>query len=440
MDKIWRVAWTEYLNSVRSKAFIIGVLALPLLAGLSIGLQYYADKKKDISDRRFAVVDHSGALYGTIATKAKERNETWIFQPAQNGKREQNAPRFIAEEFRSEGRDARAVEAALSERVRRKELDAFIIIGKEAASAEAGAATGIAYYAQSHTYTELADWLEHTLNDEIHKLRLERAGLDQKLVSKLTGHVPVKRLGLASVDTATGEVKKAKEENRAATFAVPFGCMFLLYMMVMSAAPALLNTVLEEKMAKISEVLLSSVSPFQLMLGKLLGATMVSLTLTALYLSTIGWLLWKFSLSHLVTPEIVAWFLLFELLQLLIFGSFFSAVGAACSEIRDAQNFMFPVMMMVMLPFFVWMPVMQSPNSSFARLVSLFPPATPMLMMLRIAIPPGPPWWEVALGVVLTTLFMLASVWAAGKIFRIGLLAQGQAPTFAKLFKWVLSK
>ncbi|MBI3877104.1 MAG: ABC transporter permease, partial [Verrucomicrobia bacterium] len=102
--------------------------------------------------------------------------------------------------------------------------------------------------------------------------------------------------------------------------------------------------------------------------------------------------------------------------------------------------FMFPVMMMVMLPFFVWMPVMQSPNSAFARCASLFPPATPMLMMLRIAIPPGPPWWEVALGVVLTTLFMLASVWAAGKIFRIGLLAQGQAPTFAKLFKWVLSK
>ncbi|MBI3877419.1 MAG: hypothetical protein HY300_15920, partial [Verrucomicrobia bacterium] len=221
MDKIWRVAWTEYLNSIRSKAFIIGVLALPLLAGLSIGLQYYANKKKDISDRHFAVVDHTGALYGAIAAKAKERNETWILQPAQNGKREQNAPRFIAEEFRVGDRDARAVEAALSERVRRKELDSFIIIGKEAASVETGAAAGIAYYAQSHTYTELADWLEHTLNDEIHRLRLERAGLDQKLVRKLTGYVPVKRLGLASVDTATGEVKKAKEENRAATFGVP---------------------------------------------------------------------------------------------------------------------------------------------------------------------------------------------------------------------------
>jgi ABC-2 type transport system permease protein len=101
---------------------------------------------------------------------------------------------------------------------------------------------------------------------------------------------------------------------------------------------------------------------------------------------------------------------------------------------------MFPVMMMVMLPFFVFMPIMQSPGSAFARWFSLFPPATPMLMLLRISLPPGPPWWEIALGVVLTTLFTLACVWAAAKIFRIGILAQGQTPSFAKLFLWLLSK
>ena len=123
--------------------------------------------------------------------------------------------------------------------------------------------------------------------------------------------------------------------------------MFLLYMMVMSAAPSLLNTVLEEKMAKISEVLLSSVTPFQLMLGKLFGTVLVSLTLSTLYLSSAVFMLWKANLLHLVPPQIFLWFLLFQLLALLIFGSLFSAVGAACSEIRDAQNFMFPVMMMV---------------------------------------------------------------------------------------------
>jgi ABC-type Na+ efflux pump permease subunit len=134
------------------------------------------------------------------------------------------------------------------------------------------------------------------------------------------------------------------------------------------------------------------------------------------------------------------WFLLFQLLALLIFGSIFSAIGASCSEIRDAQSMMFPAMLLIMIPLFTWMPVLQSPSSTFARMVSLFPPATPMLMLLRIAIPPGPPWWEIVLGVVLTFGFMLACVWASAKIFRIGLLSQGQAPSLARLVAWLTSR
>ena len=242
------------------------------------------------------------------------------------------------------------------------------------------------------------------------------------------------------MDAATGEVVKAREANRAAAFAVPAGCAILLYMMVMSAAPTLLNSVLEEKLQKIAEVLLASLTPFQLMMGKLLGATMVSLTLSGLYLGSIGGVLWKAGLLNLVPPALFVWFVFFQILSLMIFGSLFSAIGAACSEIRDAQNYMFPLMMLVMLPFFVMMPVLQSPGSTFARWFSLFPPATPMLMMLRIAIPPGPPVWEIALGVALTLLFVLGCVWAGAKIFRVGILAQGQAPSFGRLFNWILSK
>lgn len=439
MKKIWRVAVTEYLNAVRSKAFIIGVLALPVIIAISAGLQYYGQKKKDISDRRVAVVDRTGVLFPALAAKAKERNEKFITDRSPGGSGAQVSPRFLPEAFDPAQADGKNPDVVLSERVRQKAITGFLVIGKDTLSPEGGADAAISWFTQAHTFNELPDWLERTLNEEIRRLRFEQAGVDQKLIRRLSQNAPVKRLGLTKVD-ATGKVEKAKEENRIATFGVPAGCMFLLYMMVMSAAPSLLNTVLEEKMAKISEVLLSSVTPFQLMLGKLFGTVLVSLTLSTLYLGSAGFMLWKANLLHLVPPQIFLWFLLFQLLALLIFGSLFSAVGAACSEIRDAQNFMFPVMMLVMLPFFVWMPMMQSPNSTFARAFSLFPPATPMLMMLRIAIPPGPPWWEIALGILLTTLFMLICVWAAGKIFRIGLLSQGQTPTFAKLVKWVLSK
>jgi len=94
----------------------------------------------------------------------------------------------------------------------------------------------------------------------------------------------------------------------------------------------------------------------------------------------------------------------------------------------------------VMVPYLMFIPVLESPASPFSRGVSLFPPATPMLMFLRIAIPPGPAWWEVALGLGLTVAFMLGCVWASAKIFRIGILSQGQAPSIPKMIRWVFSK
>lgn len=440
MRKVWCVALTEYLNAVRSKAFILGVLALPLLIAVSILLQHLGQKNRDIRDRRFAVVDRTGVLYPVIAAKAAERNEKLMPGQAGDGRSGQASPRFLPEQFAVAGEGDAKAQLALSDRVRRKDLTGFVIIDASAFPSDGAADGTMSWFTETHSYSELPDWLERTINEEIRRVRFEKAGVDQALVRNLTRNLPVKRLGLSSVDAVTGSVVKPREANRFATFAVPAGCAMLLYMMVMSAAPTLLNSVLEEKMQKISEVLLSALTPFQLMMGKLLGATMVSLTLSALYLGSIGGLLWKAGLLNVVPPSLFLWFIFFQILSLLIFGALFSAMGAACSEIRDAQNFMFPLMMLVMLPLFVFMPIMQSPGSSFSRWFSLFPPATPSLMMLRIAIPPGPPWWEIALGVVLTVLFMLGCVWAGAKIFRVGILAQGQAPSFGKLLRWVLSK
>ncbi len=440
MVKIWRIAVTEFVNATRSKAFLLGILALPVLIGLSIALQYFGQKNKDVRDRRFAVVDRTSALFPVIASKAAERNETSIMRGDDDGRREQTAPKFIPELFDEGPAGSAATELVLADRVRRKEITGYFLIATNALSPEAAGEGALAWSTEAHSYSELPDWLEQTVNEEIRRLRFADAGVDQALVHKLMGNVPVKRLGLSNVDAATGDVVKAKTTNRFATFALPGGCLFLLYLMVMGSAPALLNTVLEEKMQKISEVLLSSATPFQLMMGKVLGATLVSLTLSGLYLGTVAALMWRMGVLDLVPPSLVLWFVFFQLVSLLMFGSIFAAIGASCSEIRDAQNLMFPVMLLVMLPFFVFMPIMQSPNSPFATGMSLFPPATPMLMMLRIAIPPGPPWWEIALGVGLTTLFTLACVWAGAKIFRIGILAQGQAPTLGKLVRWVLSK
>ena len=448
MSKVWRVALTEYLNAVRSKAFIIGVLALPILMAVSVGVQLYAQKKTDLTPRRFAVLDRSGQIYETLAAKAKARNDWLRTNDASvsvevKGQRLKldlpQQPEFVPEEFKFPGDDLKAAELQLSERVRRKELFAFVIIGKNILTTGATNHTELLYHTQTPTFQELPSWLDGALNAEIRERRFTAAGVDSQQVRQLSRSVPLQRLGLAE-QKASGAVVAAKRENPIATHAVPIGAMMLLFMTVMSSAPALLNTVLEEKMAKISEVLIASVSPFQLMFGKLLGTVFVSLTLSTLYLAGVTWMLWKFDQLDNVPMQLFAWFFLFQLLALLMFGSVFIAIGAACSEIRDAQNLMMPVMMVIMIPMLTWMAVLQSPASPFSRALSLFPPATPLIMFLRIAIPPGPAWWEIALGLVLTSLFTLGCVWASAKVFRIGILSQGQAPSLPKLIAWVFSK
>lgn len=442
MDKIKRVALAEYLNAVRSKAFIISVLALPVVMLVAVGLQMFALKKVDLTPRRFGVVDPTGRLFAALETAARERNERLGKAPPGLEKLASvlpPQPRFEPEEVRTDGRGVDEVELKLSERVRKKELFAFVIIGTNVIDADATNANVIAYHTRTPTYQELPAWIDRTIEAEVRRLRFETAGMDTRLIGRLNRGVELKHLGLAK-QGRQGQVEKSKPENRLRTFAVPVAAMMLMFVVVMTSAPMLMNTVLEEKMNKVAEVLIASVSPFQLMLGKLVGCVLVSLTLSLLYLGSTVWMVGRLGQAALVPWDLLGWFLLFQVMALLIYGSMFLAIGSACNELRDAQNLMFPAMLIVMTPMMVWMPILQSPHSPFAQAMSLIPPFTPMLMMLRLAAPPGPAWWELSLAVGLTTGCLLLCVWAAAKIFRVGILAQGQSPSLWKLLRWVVSK
>jgi ABC-2 type transport system permease protein len=442
MDKIRRVAIAEYLNSVRSKAFVISVLMVPLIVAGSVALQIYAQKKTDMSPRKFAVVDGTGRLFDAIEKAAEVRNSNLETAPKQLEKFKQiipARPEFAPSRCDGGGREREALELELSGKVRKKELFAFVIIDKGVFSLEPEETGGVAYFTQTPTFAELPGWIERTINNEVRRARLQEAGMDSGLIGKLSRRASFERRGLAK-KSKSGKFEKAKKENRLKTFAVPFVSMFLMFITVMTSAPMLMNTVLEEKMNKVSEVLISAVSPFQLMLGKLLGCVLVSLTLSSLYLGSILWSLHRIGYFHFVPLEMLGWFFLFQVMALGIFGSIFLAVGSACNEIRDAQSLMAPVMIMAMVPMFVWGPILQSPNSPFSQVMSLIPPFTPMLMMIRMAAPPGPAVWEIVLALVLTGLFMLFCIWAAAKIFRIGILAQGQSPSLFRLISWLWSK
>jgi len=428
MRKVWRVARCEYLNIVRTKAFILGVVLMPFFMGGTLVVQKLLADKQDVSDRRFAVVDRTGRLLPALQAAAEQRNVHAIFDGD-----EQVKPRFRASPAADDP-------AALSARVRSGDLFAYVVIGAEVIEGDGKAADAqVAYHTGTPTYLELPQWISRVVDEAVREIRFEQHGLDRGLVERLSRPVPLRQFGLVEV-TEHGEVKDAEEVNEAVTFGVPAVAMVLLFMLVMMAAPALLNNVLEEKMQRIAEVLVASVTPFELFLGKLLGTVFVSWTLSALYVGGVAYVAYATGFARAIPLALYFWFPFFQLLALLIYGSIFSAVGASCSEMRDAQAMMMPVTLLLVLPMLLWIVVLQNPGSPFSIAVSLVPPCTPFLMLLRLAIPPGPAPWEIALGVVLTLLFTLGCVWAGARIFRIGILAQGQAPSFRRLLGWVFAR
>lgn len=459
LSKIWSVARNEYLASVRSKAFIVSIVLMPLIIVIAIVVQQWSAKGADRSDRVFAVIDRTGELWPAIERAAQQRDAAAEAQ----GDESQQA-RFVPKRVADD-----ADQRELSEQVTRGELFAYVVIGKDVLATPApmtnDALTGdnrdnsnagkgndpdtdnraksdanVAYHTNSPTYEALPNWLRGVITEEVRRLRYERAGVDPALIAQLNAPVRLRQMGLVETDAATGEAREAEERNPAADMLVPAGAMFLLFALVMLSCPPLLNTVLEEKMSRVAELLVSSVSPFELMLGKLVGAVMVTATLSVLYIGAVIYLLNHFELVGMVPVRMYFWFAFFLLLAVLMYGSIFIAIGAACSEIRDTQTLMTPAMLIIMLPVFTWFSVAQSPDSTFAVGASLFPLATPMLMLLRLGIPPGPPAWQVILAALLTLATTLLAVKAGAKIFRIGILSYGQAPTMRRLAGWVMSK
>ena len=189
--------------------------------------------------------------------------------------------------------------------------------------------------------------------------------------------------------------------DEVARIGLPMFVLVLMFMSVMTGAMHLLNAIIEEKMSKISEVLLGSVTPFQLLAGKLVGVVAVSLLLTLVYLVGGIYALLSFGRPDLIDPVLIGWFLIFMICAALMFGSIFLAIGSACSDLKDSQSMVQPAMMLIILAYLASFVVMRAPESGLAVGLSMFPTITPFAMMLRLVMPPGPPLWQVLVSVAL---------------------------------------
>jgi ABC-2 type transport system permease protein len=435
MRKTLIVAQSEFATLVRSKAFIVSVVAMPVVMVLSIVLVRATKDTTDNKDRTFAFVDNSGVVAEPLKAVAEMYNSA---ASAGAGPLVRKGARFIPLEVKPDGRDPDGVRLELSERVRHGELFAFVEFPANVVDPAAGAT--IRYYSDHPSYNALPQWLRATVNGIVLNERFRQASVDRALVVKLTKQAPMEELGLVE-RARSGELTDAKEVDAARAFGIPVAVLMLMFITVMSSAPQLLNSVIEEKMSRISEVLIASVTPFQLMMGKLVGGVGISTLLAAIYISgALAVAQYWGGYASAVTPAILLWFLLFLVMSIFIFGSLFVAIGAACNDLKDSQSMMTPVMVLVMLPMFTWASVLRAPDGTMATVLSLIPTAAPFLMMLRISLQPGPPLWQIAASVLLMASTVVVVVWAAGKIFRTGLLMQGKSATIAEMVRWVREK
>jgi ABC-type Na+ efflux pump permease subunit len=209
-----------------------------------------------------------------------------------------------------------------------------------------------------------------------------------------------------------------------------------MFVGIVIGGQGLMTSTVEEKSSRVVEVLLASVSPFELMAGKLLAQLAVGLITIGVYVG-LGFLaLFQFALFGLVEPVLVAYLIVFYILSYLVFGALMMAIGAAVNQMQEAQSLFGPVMLLLMLPYMMSPIIGRAPNSTFSVVMSFLPPMNTFAMMSRLASDAPPPAWQVALTVLVGLGAAIATIWFTAKVFRIGLLMHGKPPNFATLIKW----
>jgi len=296
------------------------------------------------------------------------------------------------------------------------------------------------FYSQDSNLSLARNWFADTLSDIVRQRREKESGIPEETLQRIKEtdqRVPIVGQGLITRNQE-GKVETAAEKEILEAVFLPLGIMLLMFMVIFMASQPMLESMLEEKSQRIAEVLLGSASPFQLMMGKLIGTVGGSLTIFAIYLSG-GYSLAAFrGWTALIPFELIPWFLVFQVAGVFFYASIFLAVGASVSQLKEAQSMLLPVWMLLMLPLFIWFVIVQDPLSRLSVLISLFPPATPTTMLLRLATGQQIPTWQPVLGLVLTTLSTLLIVVLAGRIFRVGILWQGKTPKLGELIKWAV--
>ncbi|MCK6445090.1 MAG: ABC transporter permease [Planctomycetes bacterium] len=300
---------------------------------------------------------------------------------------------------------------------------------------------GAQYWSANLADSDLREELERAINEEQRRVEYVAKGLDGKTVEAVQQtKVPLARFDPKKAAGAE-EVSIADQIRQWA----PVGFVYLLWISIFSISQMLLNNTIEEKSNRLIEVLLSSVTSWELMVGKLVGIAAVGMTMLGAWLGFLVAILAINSgpeakvatslLEVLKTSGLLPAFAVYFLLGYLLYGALFLALGSVCNTLKEAQNMMQPVVLIMIVPLMTMMFIPKDPNGTVATVLSWIPIYTPFVMMNRAAA--SPPMFEIVGTTILLAITVVITLWFAGRIFRIGVLRTGQPPKLMELVRWL---
>ncbi len=454
------VAWREFSTTVFTKAFILGVFLPPvLIVGVLALMPLLMNQKAPRVTGHIALIDESGDVAPLVqgafsdeevserlkeqATKAMEQLPGG---EAAKKKMEQSGPMAVAAITEMLPRLSVRILPAGADVEKEKEplLDAetkskdptadtrlalAVIPAGAVRPGENGAFTQYELFVAPKLDIEVQQDIQGQLRRAIVDARLGASGLDPAAVRRMTD---VPRVQAKAV-TRTGE----RKFNEAAQILIPGAFMFLLWIASFTCGQQLLTTTIEEKSSRVMGVLLSAVSPMQLLTGKIIGQMMVGLVVLTVYCGLGIGTLFALAMGDIIPLSNVIYLLIYFLIAFFFIGSMMAAVGSAVSEMREAQSLMAPIMIVLIIPMMLWFPILRNPNSVFAQVCSFVPPISPFVMILRLSGSEPVPTWQIPASIAVGVVGVIISLWLAAKIFRVGVLMYGKPPDFKTLIRWI---
>ena len=413
-NKAFEVAKWEFMEKVKSKAFIISLVLMPIIIVAMVIVPALLASKTDDESVRIGIIDDTHKLIQPLGDKLDREFRL------KNGQ-----PNYILRNL-SEGKSASEAKLEAIRLVTAGTIEGYFYI--PATAYDSGK---VEYRAKNVGNFKVQERFSRAIEQVIVENRLAINGIDAALIHKLTASVHIKSLKIS-------EKGEESEKGFGETFASAYIGLLMLIFMVMTSGQLLVRSMVEEKSNRVVELLLSSCTPRDLMAGKILGLSGLGILQMLVY-ALMGIALAMKTNTNLLQPEYFLLTMVYAILGYLFYAAIFVTAGSPATTEQEAQQITAYVSMILIAPLALMMLVMQNPNSIIVKVLSYIPLLTPSIMVLRVSIQ-MPSAWEILATIALLIVSTLAMMWVAGKVFRVAVLSYGKRPTIIELLRWVREK